>query len=98
MKVYIKLHNKPSGQVIAVCDADLLGKVIKTKKLSINVSTGFYKGELISIEEAINILKNASNFNIIGSNIIAAVVRNKIIPDTAILKINNIPLAMKFII
>lgn len=92
MKVYCKEHKQQDYQVIAVCDEDILGKTFGTQK----ISEHFYKGELLDIPDAINILKNAQNFNIAGDSIVKACVDSGIINQQGVIIFENIPFAMRF--
>jgi uncharacterized protein len=98
MKVYIKIHINPLSEVVAVCDESVLGKTFKSGELQISISESFYKGDLVEIEDVISILKNSSNFNLAGPNIIKASIEKGIIIEDSVLKINSIPLAMKFVL
>ncbi|MHA1454093.1 MAG: DUF424 family protein, partial [Promethearchaeota archaeon] len=94
MKVYCKMHKQQDYQVIAVCDENILGKTFGTQK----ISEFFYKGELLDIPDAINILKNAQNFNIAGKSIVNACVDTGIINERGIIILENIPFAMKVLL
>ncbi len=98
MKVYLKIHKQPLGNVVAVCDEDLLGKYFCVGELQLDINKSFYKGELKNIEEVIMILQQSANFNIVGINIIQAAIKRNIISEESVLKIKNIPIAMKFYI
>jgi hypothetical protein len=91
MKVYYKKHQREQYEVIAICDEDVLGKSLGTQSISEN----FYKGQLISLTRAIDILKSANNFNIAGKVIVDACIKQGIVSDQGILIFNGIPLAMK---
>ena len=94
MKVYCKIHKQQDYHVIAVCDEDILGKTLGKQK----ISEFFYKGELLDIPDAIDILKNAINFNIAGKSIVNACIETGIINENGIIIFEDIPLAMKFLI
>ncbi len=94
MKVYCKNHIQPDYQVIAVCDENILGNTFGTQK----ISEHFYKGELLDISEAIDILSDAPNFNIAGKFIVKACVDTKIINEEGVIIIDDIPFAMKLLL
>ena len=96
--VYIKIHKQELGQVVAVCDEDLLGKTVQGKKIKINISEGFYKGELKKIEEVLLILKRSNNFNIAGSKIIEECIQYGLISEDSVLYFGDIPISMKILI
>lgn len=94
MKVYCKKHKRQEYEVIAVCDEDILGETFGTQK----ISEHFYMGELLDISDAIDLLKHAQNFNIAGKSIVNTCVDTGIISEHGIIIIDDIPIAMKFLL
>jgi len=95
MKVFLKIHYRNEIETVACCDEDLLNQVYKEGNLQIKISNPFFGGNLISMEEAIEILKQASYFNIVGENIVNEAVSSKILPIEGVRSINGVPMAMK---
>ena len=95
MKVYLKIHLKDEIETIACCDEDLLNQVFKEGNLRIEISNQFFGGKLIYLEDAIEILKEASYFNIVGENITSKAIYYKILPKEGVRCINGVPMALK---
>ena len=95
MKVYLKIHYRSGIETVACCDEDLLRKVFKEGNLRIEITEQFFGGDLVNIKEAVEILKEASFFNIVGESIIKEVVNRKILPKEGVRRINGIPMALK---
>jgi len=95
MKVYLKIHVRNDCETIVCCDEDLLNQVYTEGKLRIEISSQFYGGELVNLEEAIFVLKQASFFNIVGENIIEEAIRNKLLSKEGVRFINGVPMALK---
>ncbi len=95
MKVYLKIHRKDEIETIACCDEKLLNQVFKEGNLRIEISNQFFGGKLINLEDAIEILKEASYFNIVGENITSKAIDYKILPKEGIRSINGVPMALK---
>ena len=95
MKVYLKIHITDEIETIACCDEDLLNQVFKEGNLRIEISNQFFGGKLINLEDAIEILKEASYFNIIGKNITRKAIDYKILPKEGVRSINGVPMALK---
>lgn len=93
MKVYLKVHIKEDIKTIACCDAELLNQVFKEGNLRIEISKRFFGGELLNLEDAIVILKNASYFNIVGEKIIKKAIEKELIQHYK--TICGIPMALK---
>ena len=95
MKVYLKIHRRSDIETIACCDEALLNQVFTEGNLRIEISSTFFGGDLLAIDTAIEILRGASYFNIVGENITNLAIAQKILPREGVRKINNIPMAMK---
>ena len=80
---------------VACCDEQLLLKVFKEGNIKIEITEQFYGGQLVKLEEAIEILSGATNFNIVGENIINQAIRCKLLSKDGVHVINGIPMAMK---
>ncbi len=97
MRVFLKIHESNSIETVACCDEQLLNKVFIEGDLRIEISKQFFGGALVNIDDAIELLKNALSFNIIGENITNKAVKCNIIPKEVVQEINNIPMALKMI-
>ena len=98
MKVYIKIHCRNEIEIVACCDEDLLHQSFKEGEVKIEISEHFFGGTLMGLDEAIEILKNAQSFNIVGKNIINEAVLKKILPKDGALTIAGVPMAMKMML
>lgn len=95
MKVYLKIHRHNDMETIACCDEVLLNQIFTEGNLRIEIGSTFFGGNLLAIDRAIEILRGASYFNIVGENIINMAIAQKLLPKEGVRKINNIPMAMK---
>ena len=95
MKVYLKIHRNNDMETIACCDEALLNKIFTEGNLRLEIGSTFYGGALLAIDKAIEILSEASSFNIVGEDITTMAIAQKILPKEGVRKINNIPMAMK---
>ena len=94
--IYLKRNINKESEVIAVCDADLLGKKFTENNLVLDITERFYKGESLPNEEIIEILKNARNINIVGKESINLALKAGVVEAENIIKIKNIPHALVF--
>ena len=95
MKVYLKIHRRNDIDTVACCDEALLNRILTEGNLRIEINSNFYGGDLLDIEQAMEILKVASYFNIVGENITNKAIALQILTKDGVRKINNIPMAMK---
>lgn len=84
--VYVKIHKN----VIAMCDEELVGKKLEDKKRQIEVYERFYKGEKVSDERALEILKEGKNINLVGNKIVGLALKNGIISKESIIEIKRV--------
>ena len=90
--MYIKIHDDGNGRtVVALCDKDLIGKKLSEGNIEINVSERFYKGEELPEDKMADILKNASNVNILGEKSIAFAIKIGVITEENIIMIQGVP-------
>ena len=95
--MFLKIHNT-YRDVIAICDSDLIGKKFEEDKFQLDVKENFFKGEKISEEKLIKIIKASSKedatFNIIGRKSVNASLKAGIISKESIRKIQGVPFAL----
>ncbi len=76
---YVKVHCANDQVLVAACDAELLGKAIRTKGgLDIYVSERFYGGSLMTPEDALEAMKSATSLNLMGNRIVNLALSSKI--------------------
>jgi len=90
-EVYVNLRKSGQFLVLATCDCELLGKVLREGKIVFEVREEFYKGRRVTVEEAIELCKQSTIVNMVGQCIVDKAVEEGLIHPEAILKINGIP-------
>ena len=95
MRVYLKIHIRDEDETIACCDEELLNQVFREGNLKIEISNQFFGGKLLNLDEAIEVLKKASYFNIVGENIIEKAIDCNLLFRDGIKVINGVPMAIK---
>ena len=91
MQVYMNQMRREGDYIVAICDYELLGQFFEEGDRCIHVSENFYKGKLVSIEESIAALQEATIGNIVGERIITEALKAKLIHERGIIRIQNIP-------
>lgn len=68
--MYLKVHETKAGRVVAVCDEDLIGKVLEDKKvmMDLNLYRGFYVGKKAGKEDVKDALQRFSSANLVGKD------------------------------
>jgi hypothetical protein len=89
---------KTYRDIIAICDAELLGKKFEQGKFQLDVKESFYKGERKTEQEVINIMQEMAaedaTFNIVGQKSTQAALKAGIINQESIGKIQDVPFAL----
>lgn len=93
----IKIH-QAYRDVVAVCDFELLGQKFEQGNFQLDVKESFFKGEKVTEEKAIEIIKKMSKedatFNIVGVKSVSCALKVGIINEEGIKKIQGIPFAL----
>ncbi len=77
--------------LLATCDAELLGKVLREGKIVFEVREEFYKGSKVSVEEAIDLMRQSTVVNMVGKRIVDKALEKGMIHPEAILQISGVP-------
>lgn len=91
--IYVKKHYAEDSIVIAMCDEEILGRklVDEEKGIVFHVDPAFYKGDLIPLEEAVDMLARADIANLVGEKIVRAAVENGYVHGDAVVVIDGVP-------
>lgn len=77
--------------LLAACDADLLGRVLREGKIVFEVREDFYKGPKMSVDEAIDLMRKSTMVNMVGNCIVQKAIEKGLIHPEAVLNISGIP-------
>lgn len=91
MEVYVNLRKWGRFTVLATCDAELLGCVLRDEKIVFEVKEGFYKGSKVSVEEAMELARQCTIVNMVGKRIVKRAVREGLVHPEAVLEISGVP-------
>jgi len=98
--MYVNIINSYRN-VIAIADAELIGKKFEEEKIQLDVKESFYKGEegkKFTREETSDIIlnwaKEDATFNLVGEKTIALALEMNLISEEGIGRIQGIPFAL----
>ncbi len=77
--------------VAAICDENLIEKILDEKNRKIKVSKSFYGGQLIDEKMAVKIMRNATTGNLIGKEVVEVADKNGFISKENVILIDEIP-------
>lgn len=93
--IYIKLHDTPHGEIVAMCDSELIGKVYSGSKAEIDLKkySGFYKGELVEEVKAEPIAEKRDFYtaNIVGTRSVGLFIKSGVASKSDVKKVSGIP-------
>ncbi|MBN1331208.1 MAG: DUF424 family protein [Candidatus Heimdallarchaeota archaeon] len=87
-KFYLRARRTEKEYLVSVCDADLLGKTLCEGELELCVSERFFGGELVSLERCLEEMWKASSLNLIGTAIVTAAIKERMINELSVMWIN----------
>jgi hypothetical protein len=91
LEVYVNLKRWGDCILLAVCDADLLGKTLKQGKIVFHVREEFYKGSLLGLEEAVDLIRQSTIVNMVGPRIVQKALERRLVHPDAVLRIEGVP-------
>jgi hypothetical protein len=94
--MYLKTYKSGTQVVVAVCDKDVLGKTLKEGDITVEVSEGFYKGDIASEEQVIGALAGATTANLFGKRAIDCAIKCGAVEPECVMMIDRVPHAQMF--
>ena len=89
--VYVKTVRQGRDVLVAVCDADILGKTLEGGRVPFTVSERFYKGALCDLAEALEAMGKASIVNMVGKRIVEAAIECNLVQEAGIIYLGDVP-------
>ena len=90
MDVYVKLKQDGKNLLLAICDAELLGRTLKEGKIVFKVTDEFYNGKKVSVDQAVSMIENSTIVNLIGNCCVEKAIECGFVHPEAVLNINGI--------
>jgi len=89
--IVVKIHNYEKGKIVALCDENILGKKFSENGLVLDLSSNFYKGEIMEDNKILELLKDVYITNASGDESVRLLLKNKFVEKENIIKIKGIP-------
>ncbi|MDI6847212.1 MAG: DUF424 family protein [Candidatus Bathyarchaeia archaeon] len=91
MEVYMNIRKIGNSVLLAICDAEIIGKTLHEGKIVFHVKEDFYKGAKVSSEEAMSMIENSTIVNMIGKNVVYKAIEKGYVHPEAVINIEGIP-------
>lgn len=96
MNFSIRLTDYQNNPMLNICDAELLGKTISEKDLTLNINKNYYGQKVVNRQDAENLLKNSRIINMVGKETISLSIRLGIGSEKGVKEISGIPFLIVF--
>lgn len=87
----MKLKRVGRNVILAMCDAEILGRTLCEGKIVFHVKEDFYRGARVSVDEGVLMIKNSTIVNMVGKNIVQKAIQHGYVHPEAVLHIDGIP-------
>lgn len=91
LEVYMNLKKVGRNVLLAICDAEILGRTLCEGKIVFHVKEDFYKGARVNVEEAISMIENSTIVNMVGKNVVKKAIQRGYVHPEAVLNIEGVP-------
>jgi hypothetical protein len=89
--ITVRVHRVGREIVVAACDKDLIGRVLRDGELRFDVASCFYEGEDADEEKLLNRLSIATIANLVGESTISIAAKHNYINEDCVLMIAGVP-------
>jgi len=91
LEAYMNLKRVGRNVLLAICDAEILGRTLCEGKIVFRVKEDFYKGAKVNVEEAVSMIQNSTIVNMIGKNVVKKAIQRGYVHPEAVLSIEGVP-------
>lgn len=89
--IFYKIHSNSLGNILAVCDKEVVGKNLEEGNYFLEVKESFYKGKEVNAEELAEKLKEFENINLVGEKCIGVALKEEMANEKSVIKIAKVP-------
>ena len=98
--IFVKKHAAEQGTILAMCDEELIGKVLREGKMFLDLDkyADFYRGSLVSEEDALGSVEKDEicSANAVGERSVAVLMKKGVIKSGDIKRVKKVPLVQIF--
>ena len=93
--MFLKIHRSPgSGDIVAVCDRELLNTTISNGTMKVPISEYFYGNCQVTEAEVQEAMKSAGNINLMGERAVSIAIGMGLITRSDCIMIGTVPHAI----
>ena len=79
------------GQMLSLCDENLLGRKLVQGNLQLDLTGDFYKGEEKDAQSLADLMKNSDIINLVGEESVRKAVDEGIVSEGNVIRIEGVP-------
>ncbi|MFW5927828.1 MAG: DUF424 domain-containing protein [Thermoplasmatota archaeon] len=91
MEISYQIYERGTDVLLAACDKELLGKKFEEEDIQLDVSESFYGGDECNSDMICDKIKRSNVVNLVGENIIYAVIDAGFGDENDVLWIDGVP-------
>ncbi len=91
MEAYTKLQKCGEYLLLAACDEELLGEILRDGKIVFKIGEEFYKGPKMPVEDAVVLMNESTIVNMVGPNIVNKAIEKGLVHPEAVINICGVP-------
>lgn len=90
--MFLKVHHtRTAGDIVAVCDRELLNTTLEWKGLRLEITEAFYGTELATEDEVRQAMQGAACINLMGTRALACAKELELVDEQGCIMIGNVP-------
>ena len=90
MGCLLRVHE---DSVVAVCDADILGKKFFENDLVVDVDSDFFGGKPASSDEVVDAVQGATSVNAVGNEVVGLLVERGVVSSIGVRVVDGVKVA-----
>ncbi|HUK38940.1 MAG TPA: DUF424 family protein [Methanomicrobiales archaeon] len=94
--MFLKVHRTPDGDIVAVCDRELLNRTLRHRDAEVRISDTFYGNTPADEEQVRGALATATSANLFGHRTIAIAIGCGAVDRGCVVLIDGVPHAQVF--
>jgi hypothetical protein len=88
--MYLKIHRSADRIIVAVCDEDIIGKTLRDGNIVVTIDEAFYKGDIVSESEMIDVIKRYTNVNLFGEKAVTCAIECGAVNSSCVMIIDGV--------
>lgn len=89
--ITLRVFRQRGEVLLAACDKELVGRIMREGDLKLEVCPAFYEGEDADEEMLLNRLRNASIANLVGERTVGIAIKHELVDEGCVVRIEGVP-------